>query len=593
MKSKDDIAGSRAGDSWFSDEQLTQVEPSELHDELHSPVPTRMHSSGEYMPHPQTHEQRQVEDRIKGLAENASNRMGMSRRRFLATSGGMAACFLAMNETYGPFFDVEAAELEPGGSGKRGPPSDLFVLDDQLHTMRGNLAPELLPLLYGNRAICQGPTTPGFKSNPFAKPGQVNELGEAWTPWNPKLVGLPVEPEMYQVTQFIKDVFLDSQVTVGVLSNAPGILLAALGGAPPPRPKNISESAKAMVLTPEQTVRVRDFVNQTAQSQRCLAHGILYPGVGNLDYVRYQAEELRPDSWKGYTAERIYSAKVDKDPESLLMEWRLDDEAVAYPTFKLISEFQEKYRRDRPGFGTICIHKGPSTSSKALPQFGHPADVPKAAKDWPNLNFVIYHSCIGNLFWPHNALQEVRAGQMREGVPNIRYTTEFAQTTASLKNVYAEIGTTFASAVVTFPTVCAHILGQLLKYKGADNVVFGSDYPWAGAPQWQIEALWRFQIPEELQKKYGYPALTETMRRKIFGLNSARIYGLKAANPQLSAQGLYKPVPADFASRIDQKMKKIMEYPGYSSDKIAEMRRTYQSMGVLPDHTRHGWVRRG
>src|SRR4030095_1405830 len=42
-------------------------------------------------------------------------------------------------------------------------------------------------------------------------------------------------------------------------------------------------------------------------------------------------------------------------------------------------------------------------------------------------------------------------------------------------------------------------------------------------------------IPEDLQKKYGYPALTEDAKRKILGLNSARLYGI---NPKQQ----FKPV---------------------------------------------------
>src|SRR5207302_5420782 len=90
-----------------------------------------------------------------------------------------------------------------------------------------------------------------------------------------------------------------------------------------------------------------------------------------------------------------------------------------------------------------------------------------------------------------------------------------------LPNCYAEIGTTWASSVVTFPTVAAHIMGQVLKFMGEDRVVFGSDSVWYGSPQWQIEALWRFQIPEALREKHGYPALTESAKRKILGLTSA------------------------------------------------------------------------
>ena len=72
-------------------------------------------------------------------------------------------------------------------------------------------------------------------------------------------------------------------------------------------------------------------------------------------------------------------------------------------------------------------------------------------------------------------------------------------------------------------------MGQLMKFMGPDRIVFGSDSVWYGSPQWQIDALWRFQIPEEMRKKYGYPEITENDKRKILGLNAAKLYGLDVA----------------------------------------------------------------
>jgi uncharacterized protein len=307
------IPGSREADAWLSDRQLTQCAPSEDGDRLHSPIPTQMVSNGEYMPHPQTEQQKRVEARIAELADQASKRLGMSRRRFLATSGGMAAAFLAMNEVFGRFFDVSQVEMfEAEAFAEAGAPRDLFVLDDQLHTVRGTSvgAPAL-------RAIAQGPTTPGFMSNPFNPAGNLDELGKAWGVWNPALVGLPLTPETFQVVQFIKDMFFDSQMTVGVLSNVTAFIFTPPGEAPRP-PKNLQESFTAELLTAEQTVAVRNFVNDLAKSRRLLAHGLLYTGVGNLDYIRYQAETYQPDSWKGYNVS--FAAKVDNDPESLMRQ---------------------------------------------------------------------------------------------------------------------------------------------------------------------------------------------------------------------------------------------------------------------------------
>ena len=50
-------------------------------------------------------------------------------------------------------------------------------------------------------------------------------------------------------------------------------------------------------------------------------------------------------------------------------------------------------------------------------------------------------------------------------------------------------------------------MGTLVKGLGADHVVWGTDAVWTGAPQWQIEGLRRLEIPEDMQKKYGFAPL--------------------------------------------------------------------------------------
>ena len=321
------------------------------------------------------------------------------------------------------------------------------------------------------------------------------------------------------------DVYFDSQVTVGLLSNVTASLFTPDDGPPRP-PKNISESLRGELLTAEQTAAVRNYVNRIAGSKRLLAHGLMYTGVGNADYIQFQIDEYQPDSWKGYCISN--AAKVDTDPESLMRQWRLDDEQVAYPTYEVISRNYRRQRRRsiRASTTSACTRASRPTPSRC-PNSAIPSDIPKAAADWPNLNFVIYHSCIKPAFFDYNALADIRSGRLREGVPDIAWTTEFAVLAQPFRNVYAEIGTTFASSVVTFPTVTAHILGQLLKFLGPDRILFGSDSPWYGSPQWQIDALWRFEIPRWMQRQYGYPPLTKQVKRKILGLNGAAIYGLQ------------------------------------------------------------------
>jgi hypothetical protein len=581
-----------------------------------------MVSNGEYLPNPQTPAQRRVEARIQELAAEASKKLGVSRRQFLASSGGIAASFIAMNEAHGAeFFKVNKEEMfEPAAHAKNAPPADLFVFDDQLHTIRSSMTGP------GNalRDIAEGNHS-GLNSADLP-----DELGGINTPWNPALrtmgpggTPLPNLNSNFWLPQFIKDVYLDSQVTIGVLSNNTS---AAVPGTGTPRaPKNITESEAGEFLSATQTASVRDWVNQIAGSTRMLAHGQLFPGIGNTqdpvygDYHRWQIENLKPDSWKGYTSAN--SVKRDTNPDTLFTRWVLDEDA-AYKTYELITAPEYRaYAKAHPGFYNICIHKGLSTTAKlndpASIPLGLPADIPNAARDWPMLNFLIYHSCIRPGFWMRNALLDVQSGRTRSGlsgpaVPDIIWTTQFFVDAAKYPNVYSELGTTFASSVITFPTVCAHILGQGLRFFGEDRIVFGSDSVWYGAPQWQIEALWRFQIPEALRRAYAYPELTERAKRKIFGLNNARIYGIKNVDGRLTDEncgdddhdnghrGVYHPVPANYEALIPAALKRVMEFqsskpgiPGFPklTDKLSRMRERYLAAGARPDNTRYGWIR--
>jgi hypothetical protein len=561
-------------DHLLTDEDIARCARADLQ-APRTPIPTQMVSNGEYPPLPQSQNQKRVEARIDELAGEAGRKLGLSRRQFLAGSGGMAASFLAMNEVYGPFFDIDPLSLlVPEAYAASSPGADVFVFDDQLHMVRGSRFDAAAPI----RALAQGPSSTFSKTNPLNPRGVKDENGDAWGVWNRALVGLPNSPESFLITQFIKDVFLDSQVTVGLLSNVPAGVVDPPGAT---TPRNIAEAQKGEILTAAQTVAARDFVNQVSGSQRMLAHALLYVGKGNLDYIRQQAEELKPDSWKGYNIGT--SAKVDNDPLSPMRQWRHDDEAVAYPTFELIQSLYARVKAQKPGFNNICVHKGLVDTTEIRPELGAPNDLPKAAKDWPGLNFITYHACIQPAFFMYDAWQQARGTKLREGVPDIRWTTEYAVLCRDLPNTYAEIGTTWASAVITFPTLAAHLLGQLLKFMGPDRVVFGSDAVWYGSPQWQIEALWRFQIPEEMQKRFGYPALTPEIKRRILGLNSAKLYGIDAGR---NFGARFKPVPADYASKMTPEFRRLMEV-----DDLDRMRERYAAAGGGPDHTRYGWIR--
>ncbi|MGH9010286.1 MAG: amidohydrolase family protein, partial [Acidimicrobiia bacterium] len=342
----------------------------------------------------------------------------------------------------------------------------------------------------------------------------------------------------------------------------------------------------------------RESINAMAGSTRALSHGLMYMGPGNLWYLQEQIDRFGVDSWKGY---QVTNAKRESDSDSPFEYWTFDDEELAFPTFAFIQEAHRKYGSVKPGLNCVAVHKGLGDSAFAT-------DIPGAAAAFPGLNFVIYHSCIRPGFFDYEAWQDVQSGRLRDGVPDIKDTTEFAQLVAPYPNVYAELGTIFASSVVTFPTLCAHLMGILFKYLGADRIVWGTDSTFYGSPQWQIEAFWRLQIPEAFRQRYGYPEITPEMKRKVLGLNSARLYGM---SPDLTR---YTKVPEDYHQRIvgDAALMKTMEYddrlpnePPTSpygaatanrNDRLEKLRADYREgaetrFGVPRSNRREGWIR--
>jgi predicted TIM-barrel fold metal-dependent hydrolase len=183
----------------------------------------------------------------------------------------------------------------------------------------------------------------------------------------------------------------------------------------------------------------------------------------------------------------------------------------------------------KAGLVNVCVHKGlyPPSVTKRFPdlvKYADVSDVGKAAKDWPQLNFIIYHSGFrftGGAF--------ALGWEQFEKTGRVDWVTDLAEIPEKfgVKNVYGDLGQIFAQSTVAEPRLCAAMMGQLVKGLGADHVCWGTDAVWTGAPQWQIEALRRLEIPDEMQKKYGFAPLGPAdgaVKRQIFGDNSARLY---------------------------------------------------------------------
>src|SRR5262249_39649062 len=131
------------------------------------------------------------------------------------------------------------------------------------------------------------------------------------------------------------------------------------------------------------------------------------------------------------------------------------------------------------------------------------------------VNFVVYHSAYetGHVEGPYDP----NGG----GVDRLVRTVEDHGLKG--KNVYAEMGSVWA-LLMNSPDEAQHYVGKILKYLGEDRLVWGSECVWFGSPQPQIEAFRAFEISQQYQDMYGYPALTPAIKAKIFGLSAAKLY---------------------------------------------------------------------
>ncbi|WP_421785659.1 amidohydrolase family protein [Hyphobacterium sp.] len=438
------------------------------------PIPTRIMSNGEYSPLPQTESQRRVEGALWEIADQLAPRFGLSRRAFLRSSMGMAAAFAALNSVFGPAYAMAQDELSDGDAGADWAQrhADQFIFDGHLHFVHDEY---------------QWPGILGFRN--AARMMQAD--------------GIPQRaPDFEDVKflNFVKEVYFDSDTTVGIVSTA------------------TSDDPGRRFLTNEQIARDVARLNSAAGSRRLMGHAAFHPGIdGWRDALDEAIEVHRPISWKGYTVGDPLS------PQSVA-PWRLDDEELVYPAYERMVE---------AGITNVCIHKGlmPADYATRMPDLWPYAtvdDVGQAAQDWPQLNFIIYHAALRPvvMFDPGFVQSFEETGRME-------WASELAEIPAryGVSNVYADVGTSFGQGAITQPRLAAALMSILARGLGADRVLWGSDAVWWGSPQWQIEAFRRIEVDEDLQNRFGLPPLGTSdgeLKTRILGLNSAEIYGFSA-----------------------------------------------------------------
>jgi uncharacterized protein len=439
-----------------------------------TPIPTRVLSNGEFDAPPRTKAQRQVQAVMKAIAERCGKPLGLHSRKYLQGACGLAAGFMAMNTVYGKHFSVSPEEAEhPGEAERRWRAfAGQFVFDVQTHYVHEdyNRNDVLLLRQYAKRKL------------------------------NPSMDASLTDRDQVRFRNYVRELWLGSDTSAAILSSA------------------TADKPEDWFLSNDQMAEGSAMVNSILGGRRLLHHSLIAPGhAGWLEEIDRAAMELRPIGWKLYPVGDPFH--YSRHP------YRLDDERLMYPAYE---------KMVRHGITNVCVHKGlmPMNFLKHFAnwKYGSVDDVPKAARDWPQLNFIIYHAAFRpSLHVPDDFLEKFdRDGRME-------WVTDLAEIPSrhGVSNVYADLGTTFAVTAVTHPLIAAALLGILVKGLGDKHVIWGTDSVYYGSPQWQIEALRRIEIPVEMCARHGFMELgppDSGTKQGILGLNGARVFGLDPAD---------------------------------------------------------------
>jgi hypothetical protein len=424
------------------------------------PVLFQRRSTDEYVaPQPTTRDLR-IGARVGDEITAGAAALGRAPLAYATSRMGTAAGLVALNAEFGDqFYDVPPEATRDADAADAALGSDGLLVDVQTHYVAGR---------HDNMNLQQW-TMEMYRS-----------LAPTWWEGMQGMVA-------YDFTEYLRCVFLESDVDVAVLTSNPGV-------------------SERRMLFNDEIAGTRELIDRLAGTGRLLNHAVVHPNAGEVEQMEGWRDQLHPVGWKVYTLGKLVRGEW-------VSTWRLDDD----DGHRFLDE------AERLAVPLVCAHKGIAMLAAA----GSPDDVGPAARAHPNVHFVIYHSAYET---PDDAGGEQEGPFTDEtahvGV-NRLITTMRDHGLGPDDNVSAELGTTWF-CVLRRPEAAAHVLGKLLLAFGEDNVIWGTDSIWYGPNRPVVDAFRAFQIPERMREQFGYPELTAEVKAKILGLNAARLYGIDA-----------------------------------------------------------------
>jgi predicted TIM-barrel fold metal-dependent hydrolase len=430
-------------------------------------------TNGEFVPRAASADDRARRGLILDECERVARATGIDRRRLLQSSVGVAASLAVFNAVGCSPRGKSVAPPAPstsGGSFAVPPTTDVAACEHALAT-----GSEFIFDVHTHHVVPDGPWRQSAQ--------RIADMIRGLVPAGCR----DADPfRCVDRTAYLHDMFLASDTTIALLSDVPNS-----GPMDAPLPWEAKRETRRLA----QSLAL-------GGAPRVLIHDVIAPNFGDL---RMRLDEMDAAAATGEVAAfKVYTAWGPKR-----QGFALDSEEVGIPVI-------EKARS--LGVRVICGHKG-------LPllefdqRFNGPRDMVALSRRYPDMQFVIYHGAYERELseGPYNPGASrgidslVRALQEHGVGPN--------------ENVWAELGTTWRE-VLRRPTEAAHAVGKLLHYVGEDRVLWGTDAVWYGSPQPQIMAFRAFEIGQALQERHGYPRLTPEVKRKVFGLNAAKLFGI-------------------------------------------------------------------
>jgi predicted TIM-barrel fold metal-dependent hydrolase len=425
-------------------------------------------SNGEFVPAFASHRDRDTNRLVHEKIYEAASRSGVSRRRFLQSAGAVAAALSVFDATSCTASSHRKASK--GGHYQVPPPTEA----EACHAALVDKA-EFIFDVHTHHVIPNG----------------------TWVQNSPETVGLVTgmlpegctdDPRLDCVDRasYLHDLFISSDTTMAMLSDVPN---SGPQNAPVPLPEAI------------QTKQVLSQLTSPGES-RLLVQNIIAPNVGPVE--GWLEEMTAAKETNDVVAFKVYTAW-----SPTAQGFSLEDPTVGLPILQHAHDL---------GVKVFVAHKGlPLVNFD--PAFNHPDDVVAVSRQFPDMNFVVYHAA-----WDPSHVEGPYDPTTTIGVDSLLRALDTHDVPPN-DNVWVDLASLWRQ-LLTQPDQAAHALGKLLSRVGEKRVMWGTDAIWYGSPQPQIMAMRAFQISSEFQEKYGYPPLTQDTKAAIFGLNAASLFGI-------------------------------------------------------------------